>query len=331
MLDHRLLRTPARHPLVVPTRALALAIAAEWEWQVTCCVIPRVAGRSAAVLQPSTTGVKSLRRTSAAGPVTASAKCLRPVVPLQLQRIQPFTMPLMSLAATALDQPKPRGEVVATMLQYLPTDSLLCRDEPGPLAERQEQVLQRCFVFGVVLWVFCGCVLCFGFCAGSLCVWLCSLAVLCRCTSVKVWHLVLERCPRVVLLQRCSHAVVWAAWCTIQWFSSRLMLPWLGSCLWTCPSRSLRRPCELQLHTPVLLWAQQRMGIRLEPTDSIFGACLGEDQLAAVENHLQVRWWQGRASSQLLWGIGWGKGGFACWYVQLAARLTPGRPELPGL
>lgn len=34
MLDHRVLRTPARHPLIVPSRALAMAIAAEWEWQV---------------------------------------------------------------------------------------------------------------------------------------------------------------------------------------------------------------------------------------------------------------------------------------------------------
>ena len=34
MLDHRVLRTPGRHPLIVPSRALALAIAAEWEWQV---------------------------------------------------------------------------------------------------------------------------------------------------------------------------------------------------------------------------------------------------------------------------------------------------------
>ncbi len=34
MLDQRVLKTPARHPLVVPTQALALAIAAEWEWQV---------------------------------------------------------------------------------------------------------------------------------------------------------------------------------------------------------------------------------------------------------------------------------------------------------
>ena len=67
LLDHRVLRTPARHPLVVPSRALALAIAAEWEWQ--------------------------------------------------LKRIQPFTMPLMSLAATAIDQPKGREEVIATLLQ----------------------------------------------------------------------------------------------------------------------------------------------------------------------------------------------------------------------
>ena len=36
---------------------------------------------------------------------------------LQIKRIQPFTMPLMSLAATALDQPKHRDEVIATMLQ----------------------------------------------------------------------------------------------------------------------------------------------------------------------------------------------------------------------
>ncbi len=34
LLDHRVLRTPARHPLVVPSKALALAIATEWELQV---------------------------------------------------------------------------------------------------------------------------------------------------------------------------------------------------------------------------------------------------------------------------------------------------------
>lgn len=99
LLDHRMLRTPARHPLVVPSRALALAIAAEWEWQ--------------------------------------------------LKRIQPFTMPLMSLAATAIDQPKQREEVIATLLQYLPTDSVLCRDEPGLLPERQRLAERQKQVGGV--------------------------------------------------------------------------------------------------------------------------------------------------------------------------------------
>jgi len=37
MLDDRELKTPARKPLKVPNAALALAIAAEWEWQVCPC------------------------------------------------------------------------------------------------------------------------------------------------------------------------------------------------------------------------------------------------------------------------------------------------------
>ena len=34
-LDHRVLKTPAKKPMKLPTEALALAIAAEWEWQVS--------------------------------------------------------------------------------------------------------------------------------------------------------------------------------------------------------------------------------------------------------------------------------------------------------
>jgi ATP synthase F1 complex assembly factor 2 len=49
-------------------------------------------------------------------------------------------MPLTSVAATAIDQPQPQEEVVETMLQYLHTDSLLCRAEPGPLADAQQEV-----------------------------------------------------------------------------------------------------------------------------------------------------------------------------------------------
>ncbi len=59
---------------------------------------------------------------------------------LQVKRIQPFTMPLMSLAATAIDQPKDRESVVETMLQYLHTDPVCCRHEPGKLADLQHTV-----------------------------------------------------------------------------------------------------------------------------------------------------------------------------------------------
>ncbi|KAK9831932.1 hypothetical protein WJX81_000790 [Elliptochloris bilobata] len=90
-LDARALRTPARHTLAVPSRALALAIAAEWQWQ-----------------EPG--------------------------------RIRPITMPLMSIAATAIDQPKPRAAVIDAMLQYVHTDAACCRHEPGALADRQAQV-----------------------------------------------------------------------------------------------------------------------------------------------------------------------------------------------
>ena len=60
-------------------------------------------------------------------------------------------MPLMSLAATALDQPKHRDDVIQTMLQYLSTDAVMCRDEPGPLADRQTQV-RRCLPAARLPW-----------------------------------------------------------------------------------------------------------------------------------------------------------------------------------
>lgn len=87
-MDSRVLKTPARRPLVLPTRALAMAIASEWE--------------------------------------------------LQRTRIQPFTMPLMSLAATALDAPKPRDSVVSSLLTYVATDALLCRAPVGQALERAQ-------------------------------------------------------------------------------------------------------------------------------------------------------------------------------------------------
>ena len=62
------------------------------------------------------------------------------VLSVQDNRIRPFTMPLMSLAATAIDQPKPRQKVTDTMLQYLDTDAICCREEPGKLATHQAKV-----------------------------------------------------------------------------------------------------------------------------------------------------------------------------------------------
>ncbi|KIY98700.1 ATP synthase F1 complex assembly factor 2 [Monoraphidium neglectum] len=46
-------------------------------------------------------------------------------------------MPLMSLVATAIDQPKPRGRVVDDLLKYATTDAACVRYEPGTLATRQ--------------------------------------------------------------------------------------------------------------------------------------------------------------------------------------------------
>ena len=75
-LDGRLLRTPGRRPMVLPSEALALAIAAEWDAQI--------------------------------GP----------------NGIEPASMPMMSLAATALDQiALDRAAVASFCLSYLQTDT----------------------------------------------------------------------------------------------------------------------------------------------------------------------------------------------------------------
>jgi hypothetical protein len=84
MLGHVALRTPAKAPLVLPTRLLALAIAAEWECQ-------------------------------------------------SRGKLKPHTMPLTSLAATALDQvrcdataSRPAGRRAAALAAW--------RRRPGPPA-----------------------------------------------------------------------------------------------------------------------------------------------------------------------------------------------------
>lgn len=78
-LDGRVLRTPARNPLLFPNKLLAVAVAAEWDAQ------------------------------------TDDRKGLEPI-----------TMPLTTIASTAIDQVLPSMEDVRrNCLRYLPTDSAL--------------------------------------------------------------------------------------------------------------------------------------------------------------------------------------------------------------
>lgn len=88
-LDGKDLRSPAKHPLLLPTRALADAIAAEWQ--------------------------------------------------AQTEKIQPATMPLMQLAATAVDRVMPAREtIIADVAGYAGTDLVCYRaEEPPALVQRQ--------------------------------------------------------------------------------------------------------------------------------------------------------------------------------------------------
>lgn len=133
-------------------------------------------------------------------------------------------------------------------VQYLPTDSVICHDEPGPLAERQKEVG--------------------GGMAAALAL---GSAGLGQCWGLK------HRGPlrAQLLLNSC---------CV---FTPAASSPLHGSIVPAPSSLPLPRPAP-QLYAPVLQWAQREMGIRLEPTESIFGATLGEKTLEKVEKHLQV-------------------------------------------
>ncbi|KAK9869045.1 hypothetical protein WJX84_007544 [Apatococcus fuscideae] len=87
-LDGRPLKSPARKEFSLPTKSLALAIAAEWEWQ-------------------------------------------------DSKRVRPFTMPMMTLASTAIDQPRSPQQVISTLTEWLHTDALCCREQDGPVADLQ--------------------------------------------------------------------------------------------------------------------------------------------------------------------------------------------------
>lgn len=94
MLDSRVLHTPAKAPLLLPNRALAAAVAAEWDAQV--------------------------------------------------ETIVPATMPLMRLAATAIDRVAPQRErVIEEVAAYAGTDLVCYRAErPAELVARQQAIWQ---------------------------------------------------------------------------------------------------------------------------------------------------------------------------------------------
>jgi chaperone required for assembly of F1-ATPase len=94
VLDSRVLRTPAKAPLLLPNRALAAAVGAEWDAQV--------------------------------------------------ETIVPATMPLMRLAATAIDRVAPQRErVIEEVAAYAGTDLVCYRAErPAELVARQQAIWQ---------------------------------------------------------------------------------------------------------------------------------------------------------------------------------------------
>ncbi|KAL6777207.1 ATP12 [Auxenochlorella protothecoides x Auxenochlorella symbiontica] len=85
-------------------------------------------------------------RTPAQKPLTVPSEALAHAIAAewecQVQRVQPHTMPLMTLAATAIDAPRGRAVVVDTLIHYLHTDSLLCREAPGRLAVLQAETYE---------------------------------------------------------------------------------------------------------------------------------------------------------------------------------------------
>lgn len=93
-LDGRAVRTPAGQPLRLPTRALAKAVAAEWQ--------------------------------------------------AQGDNVEPDTMPLMQLGATALDRVAAHREAIIDELLRFAASDLLCyrAEEPAELVERQRLVWQ---------------------------------------------------------------------------------------------------------------------------------------------------------------------------------------------
>lgn len=123
LLDERPLRTPRRRPLVAPGRALALAIAAEWEAQgeeVDPVGLPLTrAGNSAIDSVAEAPGRVAAALAEYGG---TDLLCYRAPHPEELARLQAEQWdPLLQWSAEALDAPLRTGEGVMHVLQPEPS------------------------------------------------------------------------------------------------------------------------------------------------------------------------------------------------------------------
>lgn len=102
-LDRHALKTPSKNALVLPTKALALAVAAEWRWQVA-----HLGPKCLFLVLNSALSERHGPGLSALGLSTQTNN-----------RLQPSTMPLMSLAATAIDQASQHPPLPACLVSWI--------------------------------------------------------------------------------------------------------------------------------------------------------------------------------------------------------------------
>lgn len=123
-LDGRPVKTPGKHLLVAPTKALALALAAEWEWQVGAvqyspqvlmrskgaqCFLHQSGLRNQLIILENQWGKQAWRCAlawcSRSYPDYTDHACNQCAQPKG--KPQMLSMPLMSIAVTAIDQVGP--------------------------------------------------------------------------------------------------------------------------------------------------------------------------------------------------------------------------------
>lgn len=128
LLDGRTLRTPARNPLSLPSLPLALAVAAEWEWQ------------EQRNLRPFTMPIMVRRKAARHCDTPRHALCPRSALVCQsLPLTHCASCPrTQSLCSTAIDRiPETRTHTIDSLVAFFGTDALCVRAEVPALAAAQ--------------------------------------------------------------------------------------------------------------------------------------------------------------------------------------------------